>query len=182
MRYLSTFVRGVERISEGVGSVVSWLTTLLVAVVCFDVATRYLFNFTLVAVQEAQWHVFGTLFLLGASFTLKHDRHVRVDVLYTNFSPRLKAWVNLLGTVLFLVPFCLLGIKLGWDYTQASLAASEGSPNPGGLPARYALKAMIPLGFFLLLIQGLAGAARSASVLTGAKLKPAAEEPPHVGV
>ena len=89
------YVRVAERISENVGLGVSWLTGLLVIVVCYDVFTRYLLKNSLVAVQELQWHLFALVFLLGAAYTLKHDRHVRVDVLYSNFSPKTKAIVNL---------------------------------------------------------------------------------------
>ena len=136
-------------------------------VVCFDVATRYLLDFTLVAVQEVQWHLFATIFLLGAAYTLRDDRHVRVDVLYANFSPRGKAWVDLLGTVLLLGPFCVIALQLGWYYTEASFLTGEGSPQPGGLPARYVLKLMIPLGLALLLLQGAANGLRALLFLLG---------------
>ena len=161
------FLKAVDAASGFTGRLVGWLTTLLVVIVCFDVATRYVFDFTLVAVQEIQWHLFGTIFLLGAAYTLRDDRHVRVDVLYTNLSPRNKAWVDLLGTVLLLVPFCVIAIQLGWYYTGLSFASGEGSPQPGGLPARYLLKLMIPAGLTLLLMQGLANALRAFFFLTG---------------
>ena len=107
---MSAFLRFADAVSEYTGRVTCWLTTLLVVVVCFDVATRYLLDFTLVAVQEIQWHLFAVIFLIGAAYTLRDDRHVRVDVLYANFSPRGKAWVNLLGTVLLLGPFCVIAM------------------------------------------------------------------------
>lgn len=167
MRLARRFLRLADAISEHTGRFTCWLTTLLVVVVCFDVATRYLLDFTLVAVQELQWHLFATVFLVGAAYTLRDDRHVRVDVLYANFSPRGKAWVNLLGTLLLLGPFCVLAIQLGWYYTEASFLVAEGSPQPGGLPARWALKAMIPLGLTLLLLQGAATGLRALLFLLG---------------
>ena len=166
------FLKLADALSGFTGRIVGWLATLLVVVVCFDVATRYLFDFTLVAVQELQWHLFGTIFLIGAAYTLRDDRHVRVDVLYTTLSPRGKALINLLGTVLLLVPFCVIAIQLGWYYTEFSFAVREGSPQPGGLPARYALKLMIPTGLTLLLIQGVANAVRSLYFLLGREETP----------
>lgn len=151
----------VEGLSSAFGALASWLTTLLVLVVGFDVATRYLFDFSWVAVQEAQWHLFAAIFLLGAAYTLQRDRHVRVDVLYSTFEPRTRAAIDLIGLVLFLVPFCLLGAKLGWEYATASFSIGEGSPQPGGLPARWALKAVVPLAFTLLLLEGIVKAAAS---------------------
>ena len=155
------FIRLVEGLSRRAGSVAGWTATALIAVVCFDVTTRYFFDFSWVAVQEAQWHLFALIFLLGAAATLEADRHVRVDVLSSRWSPRARAMIELAGVVLLLVPFCLLGIKLCWDYTLASFAAGEGSPQPGGLPARYLLKALMPTGLLLLLLQGLASGLKS---------------------
>lgn len=185
MRALHAFLRLADALSELTGRFVGWLTTLLVAVVCFDVATRYLLDFTLVAVQELQWHLFATVFLLGAAYTLRDDRHVRVDVFYAGFPPRAKAWVNLLGTVLLLGPFCVIAIQLGWYYTEASFLAGdwgEGSPQPGGLPARWVLKSMIPLGLALLLVQGAANGLRALLFLLGrGEEAPAAPEHTLVG-
>jgi TRAP-type mannitol/chloroaromatic compound transport system permease small subunit len=149
------------------GSIAAWLTTLLVVVVCSDVATRYLFDFTLVSIQESQWHIFALVFLVGAASTLAADRHVRVDVVFNRLSPWARAWVDLAGTVVLLVPFCAMGIYLGWRYTAASFAVLESSPQPGGLPARYLLKASLPIAFTLLLIQGIGGALRALQVIQG---------------
>jgi TRAP-type mannitol/chloroaromatic compound transport system permease small subunit len=171
-RSARVFLTFADALSGWTGRLVGWLTTLLVAVVCFDVATRYLLDFTFVAVQELQWHLFATIFLIGAAYTLRDDRHVRVDVLYANFSPRGRAWVDLLGTVLLLAPFCFIAIQLGWYYTEFSFAAGEGSPQPGGLPARYLLKLMIPVGLTLLLLQGIANALRSLFFLLGRETHP----------
>lgn len=161
------YVRGAERLSEAVGLGVSWLTFLLVLVVCYDVFTRYLLQNSLVAVQELQWHLFALIFLLGAAYTLKHDRHVRVDVLYSTFSPRTKALVNFVGSLLFLVPFCLVGIWGAQQFVTTSFLIGETSPDPGGLPARFVLKAAIPVGFLLVLLQGVALSFKSLAILMG---------------
>jgi TRAP-type mannitol/chloroaromatic compound transport system permease small subunit len=161
LNILRRYVRFADRLNEAVGLGVTWLTTVLVLVVCYDVLTRYVFRNSMVAVQELQWHVFSLIFLLGSAYSLKHDKHVRVDVLYSRFSPRAKAWVNLGGSLLFLAPFCLLVIWSSRAFVMNSFAFREISPDPGGLPARWILKGAIPLGFALLLVQGLALAARS---------------------
>ena len=146
-------VNSINRLNEKVGSLLSWCTTLMVAVVCYDVFTRYLLKVSSVAVQELEWHLFAILFLLGAASTLKHDRHVRVDIIYMRLSVKQRAWVNLVGTVLFLIPFACIIIWSSGTFVYNSYSFGESSPNPGGLPARYLLKACIPFGFLLLLLQ-----------------------------
>ncbi|MEO1270974.1 MAG: TRAP transporter small permease subunit [Myxococcota bacterium] len=164
---LITLMNTIDAFTEKIGIAVSWLTTLLVGVVCFDVFTRYVLNSSWVAVQELEWHLFAVIFLLGASYTLKHDDHVRVDVIYSGRSRRTKAAIDLAGALLFLLPFCALVIWASITFVSSSWAVGEGSENPGGLPGRYVLKAMIPTAFVLLGLQGIALAIRSALVLAG---------------
>ena len=157
----------IDRINEGIGKGVSWLATILVLVVSYDVFTRYILKRTSVAFQELEWHLFALLFLLTLAYTLKHDRHVRVDILYVRLSPRIRAFIDLAGSVLFLIPFSILVIWASKDFVMNSFAIREGSPDPGGLPARYLLKAAIPLGFLLLALQGLSLAITSLITLKG---------------
>ena len=161
MQTLRAYIRFADGLNERVGSLIAWLTTLLVIVVCYDVFTRYLLKNSLVAVQELQWHLFALIFLIGAAYSLKHDKHVRVDVFYSRFSPTKQAWVNLIGSLLFLIPFCVIVIISSETFVANAFRIGEISPDPGGLPSRWVLKAAIPLGFILLLIQGLALACRS---------------------
>ena len=154
MRFARAYIRFADGLNEKIGAGVSWLTTVLVLVVCYDVFTRYLLKNSVVAVQELEWHLFAVIFLIGAGYTLKHGRHVRVDVFYGQFSIRTKAWVDLLGSLLFLIPFCLLAIWSSQQFVFNAFTIGETSPDPGGLPARFVLKSAIPLGFFLVLIQG----------------------------
>lgn len=154
-------MRFVDGLNERVGTVVSWFTTLLVLTVCLDVFTRYFLRRSSVAVQELEWHFFAVIFLLASAWALKHNKHVRVDVLYMNFKPRSQALVNLIGSLLFLLPFAVIAIWSSQNFVLNSFRIGEVSPDPGGLPARYILKAMIPIGFSLILLQGLALAARS---------------------
>ncbi len=165
MNALKTIAEFIDTLNEQVGKAVGWLTTALVLIVCYDVFTRYLLNQSSIGVQELEWHLFAVIFLIGAAYTLKHDRHVRVDVLYTNFSPKTKAWVNLLGSLVFLIPFAVLVIWASQNFVGNSWRIGEVSPDPGGLPARYLLKACIPAGFVLLLLQGVSLAATSLLVI-----------------
>jgi len=175
MNFLKSFSRTVDAINERVGSAVSWLTTVLVIVVCYDVFTRYLMRNSSVAVQEMEWHLFALIFLLGAAYTLKHDRHVRVDIIYARLSSKGKAWIDLLGSLLFLLPFCIVAIWASQSFVANAFRVMETSPNPGGLPGRFLLKAAIPAGFVLLLLQGLSLAATSLVQILG---RPEGEEVP----
>ncbi len=167
MRLAQAYVRFVNRLNETVGSGVSWLTTLLVLVVCYDVFTRYLLKNSTVAVQELEWHLFAVIFLIGAAYTLKHDRHVRVDVFYGRFSLRTRAWVDFAGSLVFLIPFCLVAIWCSKTFVVNAYTIGETSPDPGGLPARFVLKAAIPAGFFLLFLQAVSLALQSLLKLLG---------------
>ncbi len=170
MRALEILVRAIEAFNEKVGVGASFLTAALVVVVCADVFTRYALNFSVVAVQELEWHLFSAIFLLGAAWTLKEDKHVRVDVIYQGRSPRTKAWIDLIGAAVFLVPFCALVVWASWSFVEGSWSIGEGSENPGGLPARWLLKACIPAAFVMLGLQGVAMAARSVLLLRGRPL------------
>jgi TRAP-type mannitol/chloroaromatic compound transport system permease small subunit len=154
----------IDTANEWIGRAVAWLVLAMVLLVGYDVAMRYLFSRGSVALQELEWHLFAMVFLLGAAYTLKHDAHVRVDVLYHSrwMTPRRRAWVNLVGSLALLVPFCLLVITSSWPFVVDAYIHGEGSPDPGGLPHRWLLKACIPLGFALVLLQGVALALRSA--------------------
>ena len=145
----------IDRINSFVGRAVSWLTLLLVLIIVLDVGLRYLFSITSAASFELEWHLFAAIFLLGAAWTLGDDKHVRVDVFYHQFSERNKAIVNLLGSLLFLLPFCTVGFWESLSFVGSSFALRETSPQPGGLPARYVIKSAIPIGFFLLGLQGI---------------------------
>lgn len=168
MNVLRRYIRFADGLNECAGAGASWLTTLLVLVVGYDVFTRYLLKNSMAAVQELEWHLFAFLFLIAAAYSLKHDKHVRVDIFYSRFSARTKAWVNLAGSLLFLIPFCGIVIWSSRAFVLSAYRVGEISPDPGGLPARWVLKSAIPVGFALLLIQGLALACRSWLTISGA--------------
>jgi len=156
MKIIFFYIRMVEKFIDKFGSAVSWIATLMVVVVGFDVTSRYIFHQSWVAVQELEWHLFGFLFLLAAAYTLKEDRHVRVDVIYAKLSERKKAFIDIAGIILFLIPMSLIIMFQSYDFVMDSFHSLEGSPNPGGLPYRFILKSAIPIGFFLVLIEGIA--------------------------
>jgi len=153
---MDTLIKSINSINEWVGRTASWLTLILVGVVCFDVVTRYLFNDTAAWIMELEWHLFALIFLLGAGYAFKHDKHVRVDLFYSNFSKRDKAWVNLIGGIAFLVPWCIIVIIYSFDFGLDAYQMGEKSPDPGGLPARWVIKFAITIGMTLLLLQAIA--------------------------
>jgi TRAP-type mannitol/chloroaromatic compound transport system permease small subunit len=122
--------------------------------ICFNVAQRYLFNHSEAWRTELEWHLFALIFLLGAGYALKHDKHVRVDLFYAKFSAKKKALVNLIGTLLFLLPWCVIVILASYKYAHNAWLINEGSPD-NGLPARYIIKFAITLGFVFLLLQAI---------------------------
>ncbi len=167
---MNTLARWIEDLSEWTGRLTAWLVLALVLLIGYDVTMRYLFHGGSIALQELEWHLFALLFLFGAAYTFKHDQHVRVDVLHHAawMTPRIKAWIDLLGGLVFLLPFCLLIIYASWPFVANAFNYGEGSPDPGGLSHRFLLKAAIPLGFSLLLLQGVASMIRAWQVITGA--------------
>ncbi len=158
---LSELARSIGALTEYTGRAIAWLPFLLVIIVSYDVAMRYLFHRGSVALQELEWHLFAVLFLVGSAHTLKHDAHVRVDIIYYKLSPHARAWIDLIGNALFLLPFCLVVVASSWPFVHNAYVYGEASPDPGGLPYRFLIKSAIPLGFVLLALQGAAGAIRS---------------------
>ncbi len=149
------------------GRGVAWSTALVVLVVFVDVVMRYAFNTSFVFTQELEWHLFGFIFLMGAGYTLLYDGHVRVDIFYQRLSPRAQAWVNFLGVLFFLIPGCVMVIATSWNFVASSYAVLEGSPDPGGIPYRFLLKACVPVGFILLLLQGISLGIKSLLTILG---------------
>lgn len=168
----------IDAASEWSGKAISWLVLLMVLVIVYDVGMRYLFQIGSVTLQELEWHLFSLVFLLGAAYTFKHDGHVRVDIFYQSrfMNVKRRALVDIFGTVLFLIPFCLLIIISSTDFVANSYAIAEGSPDPGGLPYRFLLKASIPLGFILILVQGVSILVRNILVLAGPGNQPTSNE------
>ncbi|WP_232023940.1 TRAP transporter small permease subunit [Sulfurivermis fontis] len=167
MPLLERIAAVIDALSEWTGRLIAWLTLAMVLVTCAVVVLRYAFNLGWIALQESITYLHALVFMLGAAYTLRHDGHVRVDIFYRRLSPRGQAWVDLLGSLLLLLPVCVFILWISWDYVAASWSLLEGSRDAGGLPLVYLLKSVIPLMALLLLIQGLGQALRSLLVLRG---------------
>lgn len=169
VKTLNSVARAIDAVSEWTGRLAAWLVLAMTLIIVYDVGMRYLFQSGSVMLQELQWHLFALVFLLGAAYTLKHGGHVRVDLFYRSrwMSERRRALVDLLGTALLLIPFCVLIITGSIPFVENAWRFGESSPEPGGLPHRFLLKAAIPLGFALVLLQGIALMIHSAQTLCG---------------
>ncbi|CAA0081730.1 Uncharacterised protein [BD1-7 clade bacterium] len=150
---------------DRIGRAASWLVFAMMLLTCLVVFLRYGFNIGSIALQESVIYLHATVFLLGLSYTLQADEHVRVDIFYQHFTDQHKAWVNAVGCIVFLIPFCLFVIVVSWPFFINALVIRESSPEPGGLPLVFVLKGMIPLGMSLLLIQSVSLLCRSALTL-----------------
>ena len=154
MEAIKAITRWIDALNQWVGRGVAWVTLGLVLVVFVDVVMRYLFNVSFVFTQELEWHLFGFIFLIGAGYTLLHDGHVRVDIIYQRLGLKGRAWINLMGVIFFLIPGCIMVISTSWKFAVNAFMMMEGSPDPGGIPLRFIIKGCIPVGFTLLLLQG----------------------------
>ena len=146
----------INRINEWLGRTVAWFILAMVIITFFNVVMRYGFNFGLIAIQESVVYLHSFVFMLAIAYTYKHNEHVRVDIFYSKYSQIKKAWVDLLGTLFLLLPFCIYLIFSSWQYAANSWVLLEGSREAGGLPFLYILKTLVPLMPALLLLQGLA--------------------------
>ena len=170
LRTLKTAFSAVEKFTEVTGRFISWATVTMVILVVLVVITRYFLGLGSIALQESVTYLHCLVFMMGFAFTLKHDGHVRVDIFYRGFSPRFKAIVNLIGGLLFLIPFCLLIFFISWDYVLASWVIRETSAENNGLPFIYLLKTLMLLMPVTLLLQGIAEIIRSGLTLSGAEV------------
>jgi TRAP-type mannitol/chloroaromatic compound transport system permease small subunit len=171
----------IDRLNDGVYALIRWLTLAMILLGAYNALARYATRWTGVplitnAHFELQWYMFSLIFLLGAAYALRHDVHVRVDVVYSRLAPRARAWIDVAGTVLFLIPFCIMMLVTSWPAVRNSWAVREMSPDPGGL-ARYPIKTVILVCFALLLLQALALLVRKVAVLRGAIPAPEAAPP-----
>lgn len=168
MTLLARIVAIIDAINIAVGRTVMWLAVAMALVQLTNVVLRYVFATGWIAMQQSVWYMHAVLFMLGAGFALMVDGHVRVDVFYREASPRRKAWIDLIGTIVFLLPLCVLTFTLSQSYVLNSWRILEGSTEMSGLPFIYLLKTTI-WGFALLLgLQAVALAARAILFLSGA--------------
>jgi TRAP-type mannitol/chloroaromatic compound transport system permease small subunit len=165
MSRLSTLVHLIDSFTDRSGRILAWLALGMALVTALIVVMRYGFSVNSIFAQESVVYMHGCLFMLGAAYALKNEAHVRVDIFYRDFSQRGRAWVNSLGGIVFLMPLCIFILVSSWNYMTESWAIWESSPEPGGIPAVFLLKSLIPLLAVNLLLQGLAEILRSTLVL-----------------
>jgi TRAP-type mannitol/chloroaromatic compound transport system permease small subunit len=164
---LATAADVLDRVNRAVGHAARWLALLMLLAQFLVVVLRYLFGTSYIWGTETVLYLHAALFMLGAGYTLLVDGHVRVDILYAGLGERGKALVDLLGTLLFLLPTCLVILWFTWRFTANSWAIREGPLSVGGIPASFLLKTLIPAFAILLLIQGISLALRSLVRLQG---------------
>jgi len=142
-----------ELFIKWIGYLAAVTLAILVMLVVYDATARYLFNTGSIALQELEWHLFDVVIMLGIAYTLQRASHVRVDIFYDAYSDKTRHIVNIIGALFFILPFSLLIIYVGFDFVMISFTQMEASSDPGGLSYRYIVKSLLPLSFFLLIVQ-----------------------------
>ena len=145
----------IDKSIKYLGLFTAFILSVLVVLVVYDATVRYLFSGGSIALQELEWHLFDVVILFGISYTLKENAHVRVDIFYASYSEKTKAFINIISSLFFILPFSLLIIYIGIEFVELSFSQNEASSNPGGLEYRYLVKALLPLSFVFLSLQAL---------------------------
>jgi TRAP-type mannitol/chloroaromatic compound transport system permease small subunit len=158
---LSRLENWINKLSDGCGFLASTLFILMLFNIFYDVVARYWLNQVSIGMQEMEWHLFAAMFLIAIPYTIRTDGNVRVDLIYEGLGRRGKALINLFGSLILLIPFVLLVTWFGIDFSYQAFDLGEGSGDPGGLPYRWIIKAMIPLSFFMMALSGVAVVLRS---------------------
>ena len=153
---MGTFIDQLERFIDWSGRTVSWLTLFMVIVTFVVVVLRYVFDIGWIALQESVTYMHALVFLVGAAWGMQQQAHVRVDIFYSRFSAKTRAWVDMIGSLVFLLPVMIFVAWISWAYVIDSWSVLEGSREAGGLPAVFLLKTLIPLMAVLLAMQAVA--------------------------
>ena len=156
----------IDAINKRLGYLANWMVLIACVISAANAMIRYAFDMSSNAWLEIQWYLFAGMVMLGASYTLQRNEHVRVDIVYTQLSERAKEWLDLLGTICFLIPSCLLIAWLSWPFFYESWHIQEHSGNAGGL-LRWPVKILVPVGFALLALQGVSEIIKRAAALRG---------------
>lgn len=156
-----------DKFSDAIGTFTAFAMVLMILNVFYDVIMRYFFNTGSIAMQEMEWHLFSVVILLGMSYTLKVDGHVRVDVIYDTLHPKKQAMINMIGVILFIFPIAIMVGISSIDNVMEAYISMEQSGDPGGLPYRWVVKALIPLAFLLLIITSIGYFIRNLNIYKG---------------
>jgi len=154
-----------EKLERFIGNVSAVLMLLMMVNVFVDVVLRYFFHTGSIALQEMEWHLFAVMFLLGISYSLTNEAHVRVDFVYDGLTSKKKIFINIFGTIFMLIPFALLIVYGSYEFVNDAYITNEISEDPGGLRYRWIIKAMIPLSFILLIISAIGYISRNIKCL-----------------
>ena len=158
--------RAIDKLNEAIAGIVSWALLAAVIICAINALVRYTFKMSSNAWLEIQWYLFAAVFMLASAYTLRRDEHVRIDVITGHFSKRTQVWIDLFGYLLFLLPVCLLIFYYGIPFFRYSLLTGESSSSAGGLIV-WPAKLLVPVGFFLLLIQGISEIIKRIAFLAG---------------
>ncbi len=166
MKFWIAIAKAIDAANETIGRAVLWLVGAATLISALNALARYGLGRSSNAWLEIQWYLFAAIILLAAGYTLKHNGHVRIDIIYGRFSARTRAWIDLFGTLFFLLPLCGLMVWLAWHGFTDSFQSGEMSPDAGGL-IRWPVRLLIPLGFALLAFQGVAEIIKRVAFLRG---------------
>ena len=166
MRALLGLSTVIDAVNEKIGVVCNWLVLLACLVSGGNAMVRYAYDTSSNAWLEIQWYMFAVMVMFGAAYTLKRNEHVRVDLFYMTLGRRGQLWIDILGTLFFLLPTCIILAWLSWPFFMQSFAVSEHSSNAGGL-LRWPIKLVLPLGFALLALQGISELIKRVAFLNG---------------
>lgn len=158
--------RLIDSFNQKIAGAVAWALLAAVVICAVNALVRYTLNASSNAWLEIQWYLYGAMFLLAAPYTLRRDEHVRIDVIAGRFSQRTQVWIDLFGFLLFLMPVCLLILWYAIPFAQVSIASGEMSPNAGGLVV-WPAKLLVPLGFALMVLQGVSEIIKRIAFLAG---------------
>ena len=166
MNALLSLSRIIDGINERVGKTTMWLILIVVAISAGNAVYRYVLNDSSNGLLEIQWYMFSAVFLLMAGYVFKRNEHIRIDIIADRLSARSQNWIDVFGIVVFMLPMVILTMTLSWPVFMNAWVSNETSPNPGGL-IRWPVRLLMPIGFFLLLLQGLSELIKRIAFLTG---------------
>ena len=175
MQTLLKLSRAIDALNENVGKAAIWLVLVVTLISAVNAFVRYAFNYSSNGFLEIQWYLFSAIFLLCAGYALKRNAHVRIDVVSSRFSPRTLAWIDIIGTIFFLAPMACAVLYLSWPIFLESYRTNEYSSNAGGLIV-WPVRALVPAGFFLLILQGISELIKRFAFLKGLIADPNAKD------
>lgn len=175
MNALLSLSRGIDELNERVGKAMTWLILVVVVISAGNAVVRYAIDWSSNSLLEIQWYLFSAVFLLSAGYVLKRNEHIRIDIVTGRMGPRVHNWIDVFGILVFLLPMALMTMALSWPVFTLAWTSNEMSANPGGL-VRWPVRLLMPIGFFLLTLQGIAELIKRIAFLTGAAKNPLEKE------